>query len=81
MRLRVQVVADGVTTPDAYFDHPNFQGSNATITIYAETSPGVTDKFTPTGTATLGVFSVAKATGVFSPNDSHNPIRNSPSLT
>ena len=85
MRLRVAVVADGITLPDQYFDHPQFVGQSASVTIYAETLPAQTNKFTPTGTVgtnvAAGAFNLSAATGVFSPNDSHAPTHNSPSLT
>lgn len=79
-RLRVSVNIDGYTLNDVYVDHPNFQGLNMGINgIYAEVSPGVTNKYTMSGTTGLvNPVLLAMTTGIFSPNDSRNAANYSP---
>lgn len=69
VNLRVSVVIDGVTLPDQYFTHPNFSGSTASVTAYAQHSPadGTTDKYATSSTGAL-----SKSANTYSPNDSNN---------
>lgn len=81
MKIRCSPVIDGVAFPDFYVDHPNFIGSTAQMTLYAESAPGTTDKYAPTGSGTVsaaGAVPLTKTAATFSPNDSRNSTNYSP---
>jgi hypothetical protein len=75
MKLRITPVVDGYTMADIYVDHPNFSGAAFSMTVYAESSPAVIDKYTQAAGA------ITKAAGTDaskSPNDSRNPANYTP---
>jgi hypothetical protein len=69
IKVRASLVIDGVTLPDAYFDHPNFTGTNVAVNLYAEHNPadGMTDRYA------LATTAVTKTANTQSVNDSRNP--------
>lgn len=80
-KLRVQLTVDGVLLPDLWFDHPNFQGVNCSLAVFAESAPAVTDQYVLTASQTVSSTSIAtlhKNAGVYATDDSRNPANYAP---